>query len=46
MLELCIAVAVGFVLVYWWNADQAVTYVCPQCGSRNGDHAETCSWNG
>ena len=26
-----------------WNFDNP-TYVCPACGSRNGDHADGCQW--
>lgn len=45
MLELCISIAVGFLLVCWTNSERRERYVCPQCGSKRQDgHAKGCSW--
>jgi hypothetical protein len=44
MWQLCAAVAAMFLLVYWANEHDRPRYVCPMCGSANGDHHKDCSW--
>lgn len=36
-------VLIGGLLVLMWISIQPV-YTCPQCGSKNGDHSDDCSW--
>lgn len=44
MWQLCLAVAVMLLLAVWANDHGTFRYVCPQCGSTDGEHAEGCSW--
>jgi len=42
--ELAMIVAVMLFLYLALNQERSITYTCPQCGSRNGDHGKDCSW--
>lgn len=36
--------AVAGVLIAFNNRFWNISYVCPQCGSKNGEHGEDCSF--
>lgn len=44
MSALPLILAFMLALVGFWLYFENLPYTCPQCGSRNGEHDERCSW--
>ena len=43
--ELIPSIVALLVIWQYMHADQRVSYICPQCGSRRQDgHSDDCSW--
>lgn len=41
---ICGTMAVGIMMWYTLARKMRGDYVCPACGSKNGEHDESCQW--